>query len=379
MTERLRVLHVISGDLWAGAEVQANTLITALSTEADVAVALMNDGVLASKLRTLGIPVNIFDERRLNGLQILLALRRLMVAWRPDIVHTHRTKENILGSLANRFAGNAPCLRTVHGASEDTSRGWRRKLKQALTYADRWCGTHLQQCVVAVSAELAAKLSTRFPNERIVTIENGIDSQDVLARVHPVDFRERTPAATHVGIMGRLMPVKRVDIFLDCAARLRQDEPARNWHFHVFGDGPLRQGLEQQAHRLALNDITTFHGHRDDSIACLAALDALVICSDHEGLPMVLLEALAVGTPVVAHATGGMTDVVEESSHGLLVEEHTASGYARATVSLLESAAAQRRTPSVPERLTAGHNERAFENLYRQLLRPLPAGLEQRQ
>jgi glycosyltransferase involved in cell wall biosynthesis len=217
----LKVLHVISGDLWAGAEVQAATLLAALRSDVSVAAALMNDGVLAAQLRSLNIPVNIFDESRLNGAQILLALRQLMLTWQPDVVHTHRTKENILGSLANRLAGNVPCVRTVHGASEDTSSGWRRQVKSGIAAADRWCGSHLQQRIVAVSPELATKLARRFAARQIVTIENGIDIATVRARVHPVEFRDSAPRALHVGISGRLVPVKRVDLFLECAALVR--------------------------------------------------------------------------------------------------------------------------------------------------------------
>src|SRR5277367_5793662 len=119
----VRVLHIISGDLWAGAEAQAFTQLSALhEANVTVAAALLNEGELAARLRARGVPVTVLDESRLSGTGILLALRRLMREWRPDIVHTHRTKENILGSLANRLAGNVPSVRTVHGASEDKSR-----------------------------------------------------------------------------------------------------------------------------------------------------------------------------------------------------------------------------------------------------------------
>jgi glycosyltransferase involved in cell wall biosynthesis len=366
----LKVLHVISGDLWAGAEVQAATLLAALRSVVSVAAALMNDGVLAAQLRSLNIPVNIFDESRLNGAQILLALRQLMLTWQPDVVHTHRTKENILGSLANRLAGNVPCVRTVHGASEDTSSGWRRQVKSGIAAADRWCGSHLQQRIVAVSPELATKLARRFAARQIVTIENGIDIATVRARVHPVEFRDSAPRALHVGISGRLVPVKRVDLFLECAALVRAARPEHDWRFHVFGDGPLRGQLERQAQRIDIYNSTTFHGHRDDSVACLASLDALVICSDHEGLPMVLLEALVVGTPVLAHATGGMVDVLKDSVTGRVVHDHSAAGYAEALPLLIAAGVPDRATNRVPDRYTATHNKQAIESLYRQLSTP---------
>src|SRR5690606_8407204 len=110
----------ISGDLWAGAEAQAFALLSALSMqpEMSVAVALMNEGELARRLRSSNIPVTVIPESRLSFPRLLHKLRRLISDWRPDVIHTHRTKENILGSLANLTTGRAACIRTVHGADE---------------------------------------------------------------------------------------------------------------------------------------------------------------------------------------------------------------------------------------------------------------------
>src|SRR5688572_18135302 len=112
----MKVLHIISGDLWAGAEVQACTLLTTLHRESQVqvAAALMNEGELARRLRDHGIPVTVFPESTLNAAAIVCGLRKLMTQWRPDVVHTHRIKENILGCIANTFSGNVPSVRSAH-------------------------------------------------------------------------------------------------------------------------------------------------------------------------------------------------------------------------------------------------------------------------
>jgi glycosyltransferase involved in cell wall biosynthesis len=361
----LKVLHVISGDLWAGAEAQALTLLSALHRlDVVVAVALMNDGELAARLRSRGISVHIFDESRLNGAQILLALRRLMLEFRPNIVHTHRTKENILGSLANRLSCKAACVRTVHGDYEDSALDLRRISRQFILQLDRWSANHLQHRVIAASKELGEKLKKRFSPGRIVVIENGVDVDAVQRQVHSVDFRDQAPTATHIGIVGRLVPVKRMDLFLECAAILRDLNPARAWRFHIFGDGPLRNQLAEYAERLAIEDVVTFHGHRDDVIACLAALDVMTICSDHEGLPIVLLEAIVVDTPIVARATGGIIDVMGECGKGLLVRDHTAGGYADAIRAILERPEPWPRGVQFPERFTSAHNAQSVRHLY---------------
>jgi L-malate glycosyltransferase len=363
----LRVLHVISGDLWAGAEVQAFTLLCCLhDAGVEIHAALMNDGELARRLRARNVSVRIFDETQLNGLQILRRLGKYMLELRPDVVHTHRTKENVLGSIANRLTHDAPSLRTVHGASEHAPSGLRGLPKRLFNTLDRWCGVHLQRRVIAVSSDLAAKLAVDFPRDRIVVVHNGVDVAAVRGQVHAVDYRERMPQAVHVGIAGRLVAVKRVDLFLEIAALLRRNSPDRDWRFHVFGDGPLRESLAGRSRSLGIDDVTIFHGHRADIVACIAALDVLVMCSDHEGLPMVLLEAMAVGTPIVAHAVGGMPEVLSGNASAFLVRQHEPEAYGRAIGAALDKGRAANHE-ATEQPLSASRNMLAVKQIYVEL------------
>ncbi|MDR2214335.1 MAG: glycosyltransferase [Nevskiaceae bacterium] len=360
----MRVLHIISGDLWAGAEVQAYTLLVALQARGvEVAAALMNEGELARRLRERGIAVTVLPENEMSAAAVVRALRKLMRAWHPDIVHTHRSKENILGSLANRFSIRTASLRTVHGASEHAPHGLRGQVLDGL---NRWTGRHWQQRVVAVSQELQRKLLADFPADRLAVIENGVDVDALRAQVRPVDFRVAAPDATHVGIAGRLVPVKRVDLFIQMAALLRERAPNRLWRFHVFGDGPLRAVLQQQAAVLGLNEALQFHGHRNDIVACIAALDVLVMCSDHEGMPMALLEAAAVGTPICGHDTGGIHELLAAQHCGALVSEHRAEGYAQGVMDQLAQPLAARPLEDSP--YTADAAARGYCAVYEQLL-----------
>jgi L-malate glycosyltransferase len=368
----MRVLHVISGDLWAGAEVQAYTLLTTLQTmsEIELAVALMNDGELAERLRARAIPITILPERDLSALAITYRLRALLLKWRPQLIHTHRVKENILGSLANAASLRVPSLRTVHGAREHFPRGIYHLHKRAILELDRFCGRHLQRTIIAVSHELAKKLEAEYPPESIVVIENGVDIDVVRSQVHQVAFRTTDPQCTHVGLVGRLVPIKRPDLFIETAALLRSAYPTRKWRFHIFGDGPLKQRLVEQTQALGLDDISTFHGHRRDIVACMAALDVLVMCSDHEALPMSLLESLVVGTPVVAHAIGGIPDVMDASNGGRLVRLHSPTGYATAIIETLDQDS-PRVEPELQARIqlrySAQNNARSVQAVYQAL------------
>lgn len=367
----LRALHVISGDLWAGAEAQAYTLLSSLRklTDVEIAAVLLNDGELAKRLAAAGVPVTILDERRLSAYQILRQLRAHIVSWRPDIVHTHRAKENVLGALANRMTLKVPSVRTAHGANERRPKGVKALLRHGLIGGlDRWCARHAQDRVIAVSRELATRLAVELPPEKIVVVENGVDVEAIAAQIVPVGIREPEKGAVHVGIVGRLVPVKRVDLFLRTAARLLSVEPSRQWRFHVFGDGPLCAELVRLAGELAITDLVTFHGHRRDIVACMAELDLLVMCSDHEGLPMTALEAAVVGVPLVAHAVGGLLDVLPAEC---LVREHDAAGYATALRNLLGSGAREAAAAHAARRVRAGYsserNAAQIKSIYAEL------------
>ena len=375
----LKALHVISGDLWAGAEVQAFNLLTALHEidGVEVAAALLNEGELANRLRARGIRVAVFDEARLNAASILVALGKLMREWHPNVVHTHRTKENVLGALANRLTENVQSLRTAHGAPEHSPRGLRQLHKKIFQWLDQWSGRRLQAATVAVSAELERKLHAYLPATRTVVIENGVDVEGLARQIHPVEFRERRPGATHLGIVGRLVPVKRIDLFLEMASLLRQRDTTRDWRFHIFGDGPRRAHLAQLAEQHRLADVTTFHGHRDDIASCIAALDALVMCSDHEGMPMTLLEAMTLGTPVIGHATGGIAQLLDGERCGWPAAEHNAAAYADAVGAALtntESRTARARAAreNIHRHYSAAHCARQHVKLYRRLVQGEP-------
>ena len=374
---RIKALHVASGDLWAGAEVQLFTLLTQLAQAGTVELhaALLNDGELAQRLRAQGIAVTVFDEVRLGGPQILMGLRKLMRNFIPDIVHTHRQKENVLGSVANALATRGKSVRTCHGALEHHPAGFRNLPQRLFQALDVWCGRHLQQRIVAVSEPLGIELAITFDRERVVVIDNGVDIDRMRAAVGPVDFRTREPHATHIGVVGRLEKVKRVDLFLDMCAALLRDAPGTPWRFHIIGDGSLRQELERQSRQLGLEGVATFHGHRSDSIACLAALDAMVMCSDHEGMPMTPLESIAVGTPVIAHDVGGLSIILSGDAGGLLTSDHSGAGYAKAVLALLQSdraALLERGQARVSGKFSAANNAARVAELYRSLTPQLP-------
>lgn len=370
MSRAIRVLHVASGDLWAGAEVQAFTLMSHLMRmpDTEVTAVLLNEGTLADRLGAAGVSVCVLDERKIASPRILMQLRGILRGWRPDVIHTHRQKENILGALANRSRRNVPCVRTVHGAGERAdAAGWAGARHRLVAGLDRWCGRTLQQRIIAVTRELGARLSQEFPANKIAVIENGVDAEEVTRSAGVAGFRTAEPDVTHIGIAGRLVAVKRVDLFIEAAALLSRESPERRWKFHIFGEGPMRARLETLAGERRLRDQVAFHGHRSDIATCVGSLDALVMCSDHEGMPMIALEAAVLGIPTVAHAVGGLVDVVPQE---FLVVRHDAPGYRDGILRALGAdgrAIAKTRAAETVVKYSAARNAEKVRALYEEL------------
>jgi glycosyltransferase involved in cell wall biosynthesis len=178
--------------------------------------------------------------------------------------------------------------------------------------------------------------------ERIVVIPLGLDLAPFLgAAVQAGHLRaelglsQKTPL---VGLVGRLVSIKGVDLFLRAAALLHQRIP--EVRFVIAGDGPEREALEEQAAGLGLARALRFLGWRHDLPALYADLDLLALSSRNEGTPVCLLEAMAAGVPVVAPAVGGVPDLVQDRLSGRLTPPGDAGGLAAAMAELLADRAA---------------------------------------
>src|SRR3989449_747931 len=318
----LRVCHIMSADLWAGAEVQVATVASYLVERSDVTptVVLWNEGPVAREGRGLGVAVTIVDEAGNNAVRILTRLTRFLRANEFEVVHTHRYKDNVLGAIAAKLAGVPHVIRTVHGLNEPT-RGWARAKAWAYEALDKATLRCLADRIIAVSKRMAETLKdSGHRATAVIQIHSGVDLRKVRATRAREEVRQELGIGSRtllVGAVGRLSRVKGHAYFLRAAKLILQKEHGAR--FLIVGDGPLRDELVASATHLGVDRACLFLGPRTDIYDLVAAMDIFVLPSLDEGIPMALLEAMALRTPVVASAEGGVPEIVTHRATGLLV------------------------------------------------------------
>ncbi|MBM3149885.1 MAG: glycosyltransferase family 4 protein, partial [Chloroflexi bacterium] len=193
--------------------------------------------------------------------------------------------------------------------------------------------------VITVAESLRQELiGAGLPADKLVTIHNAIDAQAFASQAEADNHRLREQLGIEdqqpiVSTVGRLSPQKRHQDFLEAARRTLAVLPGA--HFLVIGDGPERGDLEALAASLGIDSAVSFLGHRQDVAAWMAISDVIVMASIREGLPYVLLEALALAKPVVATCVGGVPELIRDGETGLLVPTQQPARMAEAILYVL--------------------------------------------
>lgn len=369
---RVRVCHVAMGDLWAGAEVHLLALLTYLVRldKFECSVILFNEGKLADELRKLSLPVSVISEKRHNPFVIANRLAKMFRQDLPHIVHTHKYKDSILATIAARCVGVPHVIRVVHGMPEPFS-GLRNVNMFLYTMLDRFLISWLVARIVAVSSDIERALVQTYGTSRIVHIHNGIDLEAVHVTTQKSEKLKEwkiDDKTILIGSVGRLVPVKGHSILLEALPILRKS----NYDIKLLlvGDGPLRSYLEAEVKRLRLEQAVIFAGHQEGSYDFINMMDVFVLPSLHEGIPMVLLEALALQRPVVATRVGGIPEVIEHGVNGLLVDPSDANSLVSSIRELIE-------TPSKASRLGNAGRARVEHEFNAQLMAATTAEMYQ--
>jgi glycosyltransferase involved in cell wall biosynthesis len=281
---------------------------------------LNEPGAFAAQAGAAGVEVAAFHKRGAVDLRLVPALRRFLRERSVDVVHTHLWGANLWGRLAARSLG-LPAVATEHNT--DT---WKRAHHFAI---DRALAGGTRALVAVSHAVREFYESHGVGRGRWEVIHNGValPPSDPSARERARRALGLPTAVPAVGFVGRLVPAKGPLAFLEVlrdVARERTDLRGV-----MVGDGPLRAEVAARADALGLAGQVLLAGLRDDVAQLLPAFDALLFCSEREGLSLAMLEAMAAGVPVVASAVGGMPEVIVDGVTGVLIAPGDSASLAR--------------------------------------------------
>jgi sugar transferase (PEP-CTERM/EpsH1 system associated) len=331
VTSAHKVLHLITELDTGGAQKALARLLPRLDRsrfDPSVACLYNGDGPVADEIRALGIRVTDLGMTAKWRWDALWRLYRLLRRERPALLHTWMFHANIPGRVVGRLAGVPIILTSRRNVNIG---GGQRELLSRLT-------SGMDDLVIAV-CELARQAEIERAGvspEKVVTVYNGLDAAEFAGvdqeRAALVRQGLAIPRGTPVvAAVGRLHPQKDFPTLLRAMARVHEAVPGAR--LLVVGDGMLRGDLEAQARSLELSSSVVFTGQRADVPELLNAVDLFALSSLWEGLPNVVLEAMAAGLPVVGTRVGGVPEVVVDGVTGILVPprdpEALASGIAQ--------------------------------------------------
>lgn len=314
--EKMHIFHMIDGLTFGGAETLLRDLASGLEGRGyRITVGYSTPGPFVQELVNKNLKLIHIPRLGLVDPFFMIKMMKLWQADPPLVVHTHLFKSDFHGRLAARLAGVPVVVSTLH--NNDTwanNRIMGRLYGATAMWADR---------LIAVSPEVKEfhHAKTGVPEEKILIINNGVNvhafsGYEEQAKQIRAEFGI-AESAPLFGIVGRLKPQKNVAMFLLAAAEIIKLQP--DARFLIVGDGPLQADLELQAKNLGISSAVIFTGMRKDVPAILNALDVLVLSSLWEGLPVILLEAMATSLPVVSTAVDGVVGVVQPDVTTLLV------------------------------------------------------------
>ncbi len=309
----LPVLHLVLSLDCGGLEhlvVELSRLAVASGRRVGVAC-LERPGALADLAKAAGAEVVTFGKQPGIDWGLRRRLADFYAEWKPGVVHTHQVGALFYGGPPARRL-SVPVVHTEHGKHYD--RSWRLRVlaRYSFAYANRYVGVASDVTEHAVARHVVRKRKT-------ATIVNGVDIGKFSAYRCGDAIRKALSipdTAPVVGTVGRLEPVKNQALLLCAFANVA--EQLSDARLLIVGDGTQLETLGSLAGELGLGDRVHFTGYQADAAAYLGAMDVFCLTSDSEGLPLSLLEAMAVGVPVVASAVGGVPGVVRDDESGRL-------------------------------------------------------------
>jgi glycosyltransferase involved in cell wall biosynthesis len=372
--EKIRILYIFAGAGVGGGERY---------------LLLLADKLDKNKYEVLFVSTakeKFLEEARRRSLEVLIVnmdskfnfiafwqIRDFIRKKKITIVHTHGAGASFYGRVAAKWAAVPILVTTVHNSLYDYPIS--RPKRGIYVFIDRLTA-RLCDKIICVSDAIKDDLikKSKLPQEKVLTIHNGIDIESFNKNID-ASYLEREfnvkPHDRKIGIVGRLTHQKGHVYFLKAAAELTKAFP--DIKCFIVGDGDLKDELMRTAQRLAVSPHCIFTGDRTDIPELLSFFDVFVLSSISEGFPMVLLEAMSAGCPVVASAVGGVPELIQDGIDGILVPAQSHEALSEAITDLLNDKNkrenirfAARKT--VEEKFNADMMIKSVEKLYDSLM-----------
>jgi glycosyltransferase involved in cell wall biosynthesis len=305
------------------------------------------EGEFVKQAVSSGLNVGQLRQRFRFDPSMIWQARDLIARNGIDIIQTHGYKEHVLGYFLKRIC-NKPWIGFAHGyTNENIKIRFYNKLDSLALRAP--------DIVVTVSNSLKSIL-TNFgvPEEKIRIIYNAIDRDELKPNLPPEEVRTQYSIKSEdklVGVIGRLSPEKGQAVFLHAFKKVVEKMPFAK--AIIIGDGQERGRLANFCSENGLRDRVIFTGYQNNIANFYQIMDILVLPSFSEGLPNVVLEAMAFKIPVIATSVGGVPEVIADGLNGLLVPPGNADLLAEKIIHLQGN-----------ERERGNIGENAFQSLY---------------
>lgn len=378
----IRVLHIHTLPIVSGSGI--NTYLTMRGMDKslyEVDLACAPGGRLIDLVRENRMRVRLFENliQPLDPLKDTLALMDLTVFLKGNpyhIVHTHNSKAGFLGRLAARLAGVPVIIHTVHGFSFHNQEPlWRQILFRNLErFASRWCDKMIFISQPLIDWALRERI---VGEDKIAKIYSGIEL-DLFQPVpndvsHKIREKWKLPReAPVIGIVSKLWEGKGHWILIEALKEIKKE--IKDVVLVIVGEGYLYDKLVGMVNGNGLKNSVLFTGFQMNVSEIIATFDLAVLPSFFEGMGRVLLEAMAMGKPVVASRVGGIPDLVEDGLNGILVEPGNVRELVRALIRILNNKELAAKMGSegrqkVTEKFSADAMVRSIEKVYRESLR----------
>ncbi len=345
----MRILLVVQELARGGAERVAVALARGAQESGHAVALAAHAGPLADEIDADVFPMPLLGRRARRLFAGAGALKQALRVFRPDVVHCHNPGMAAAAALVTRRGRRPPALVSVHGVPDDDYRRAGRVLRLA------------GLATVACGPGVAAALEDEGVRVR-ATIVNGVSEPPAAADRAALE-RDWPPVVSRRLLLsvGRLVPQKNHALAIEAVARVPDAVLV------IVGDGPLRPDLAREAAALGISGRVVLAGARPDARPLIGAADAVVLPSRWEGLPLVALEALAAGAPIVATAVRGMRELLVGGQTALLVRDGDAEALAAALRRVLEDRDLAARLADRGRALAAVYSEKAMVAAYLRL------------